>query len=90
MHDPPLARIERIAPVHYGPVVPEHNIADLPMMVPCVIFARRISPDLVEQRFGCIDWHSHDIGVQTPSQIEDFPSAFRMNTEDRVYGPDTD
>ena len=51
MHDPALARIERIASVHYRSIVPKHNITYPPVMVPCVIFARRICPDLVEQRF---------------------------------------
>src|ERR1700720_2118791 len=52
VHDTPRGGVEGIAAVHHAAVVPQNEVADTPIIVPGELVAGRVSPDLVEQRFG--------------------------------------
>src|SRR5262249_61449556 len=52
MHDPPAAGIECVAPVHGAAIVPQHEIADAPDLLPGEFRPIDEAPELVEQRLG--------------------------------------
>ena len=85
MHDAARTRVERIAPMHNGPVVPEHHIADPPLMMPSVLFTRCIGPNLIQQRLRIFDRHSHYISVQASPEIKHFPTALRMLADNGMH-----
>src|SRR5207342_507469 len=52
VHDPPALRIERVAPVHGAAIVPQHETADTPDMLPGEFRPIDEAPQFVEQRLG--------------------------------------
>src|SRR5262245_17000563 len=52
MHDAPRGRIERVAPMHGAAIIPQHEIADSPDVLPGKFSPRHIAPQLVQQGFG--------------------------------------
>ena len=84
MHDPPRARIERVAPVHGAAIVPEHEIADAPLMPPRERFTCRLGPDFVEEGVGVVERQPFNICVAPSAQVQTSPPGFRMDIHERV------
>ena len=59
MHHPPCLGVERIAPVHGGAVVPEHEVAQRPLVL--VDSGVDVSPDFVEQTFRFRNFEPDDV-----------------------------
>src|SRR5713101_7038744 len=73
VHDPPCVRIECIAPVHGAAVVPQHNIADAPDVLPGELRPIDEAPKLIEQRLGLRKLEPDEIGVAAAAEIEHAP-----------------
>src|ERR1051326_7824360 len=70
VHHPARARIERVAAVHRAAVVPHHEIARAPVVPPRQRVARRVRPDLVEQRVALFERHPLDVRVAPAPEIQ--------------------
>src|ERR1700730_11301130 len=63
MHDAPRTGVERVAPVHGAAIVPQHQIADAPHVLPGELRPRHVAPQLIEQGFGGRELQPGDVGV---------------------------
>src|SRR5215813_3665438 len=63
VHDATGGRIEGVAAMHRAPVVPEHQVPDLPLMTPGEGLTRRLGPDVIEQRVGFLEREPLEVGV---------------------------
>src|SRR4029077_5140850 len=70
VHDAPRIGVERIAPMHGAAIVPQHQIADAPHVLPGKFRPRHIAPQLVKQSFGRREVKPGDIGVAAAAEIE--------------------
>src|SRR6516165_4000407 len=70
VHDASRGGVEGIAAVHRAAVVPQNKVAHPPVIVPRQLVARRVSPNLIEQRFGSGKRKSVDIGVAAATEVE--------------------
>src|ERR1700746_1632691 len=72
--------------MHGAAIVPQHEIADLPDMLPGIFAVLNESPELVEQRFGFRKLKSHEIGVAAGAEIEHLASGVGMGADQRMNG----
>src|SRR4051812_37543408 len=86
VHDASRSGVEGIAAVHRAAVVPQNEVADPPVIVPGQLVAGRVSPNLIEQRFGLGERESVDIGVVAPTEIEALATRFGMRADEWVDG----
>ena len=86
VHDAPAARVERIAPMHGAAIVPQHQIADAPDVLPGELRPVDEAPQLVEQRLGVRERKPEQIGVAAPAEIEHAPAGIGMRAHQRVHG----
>ena len=86
MHDPAIASIKRVATVHGATIVPQHEVAFTPTMVPTEFFACAGLPDCVEEPLGFFNLESLDVGVLAPAEIDRRSVSFRMNMNCRMPG----
>src|SRR5215469_9598999 len=70
VHDSSAVRIKCVASVHGTAVVPQHEVADAPDVLPGELRARDELPQLVEQHFGFRERKPDDIGVAPAAEIE--------------------
>src|SRR5579872_550022 len=87
VHDPAALRIKRVPPVHGAAVVPQHEVADAPHVVPRELVTRGKLPDFIEQSFRLRQPEPFEVCVPPPSKVQALPSRFGMCTHDRVIGP---
>lgn len=68
--------------MHGTAVVPKHEIADLPDIVPCRLFALRVGPELIQQciRFG--EFEALNQGITTASQIQHPPASLGVGADE--------
>src|SRR5207237_1312475 len=84
VHDTPRARIERVAPVHHAPVVPQHQVASGPLVAPGQRVRGGRLPDAIEQRVGFIERQPFEPRVAASSEVEMTAAGFRMNADERM------
>ncbi len=70
VHNAARAGVERVAPVHGAAIVPQHQVAHLPLVVPGEFFACSDRPQLVEQRFGLRQRQTLNVGISPASEIK--------------------
>ena len=87
VHDASARRIERIATVHGAAVVPQHHVADTPRVVPGQLIARRVAPDLVQQRLQLRKRQPLDVCIAPPPEIQALPPGLRMRANQRMIHP---
>ena len=73
--------------MHGAAVVPQDEIAHAPFVVPFELFAVRVHPQLIEQRFGLLKRQSLDVGVAPAPEIQDAPLGFGMRANQRMKCP---
>src|SRR6185436_17552874 len=84
VHDAPGARVERVAAVHDAAIVPEHQVADPPLVAPRQGVGGGRLPDAIEQRVGLLQRQSLEPRVAAPAEIEVAASRFRVDGDERV------
>ena len=72
--------------MHGAAVVPQHEIADAPVVLPCELRMLDEAPEFVEQRFGFGEFESHQIGVAPAAEIEHAPPGVGMGADQRMHG----
>src|SRR5262245_65189351 len=75
VHDPSGAGIECVAPVHGAAIVPEHEIADAPDVLPGEFRPIDETPELVEQRLGLCKLEPDQISVAAAPEVEHAPAG---------------
>src|SRR5262249_51200328 len=78
VHDAAAVGIECIAPMHGAAIVPQHEIAHAPDMLPTELAAIDDAPQLVEQRLGLGNLEPDQIGIAAATEIEHAAAARRM------------
>ena len=86
MHDAARRWIEGIAAMHRAAIVPQHEIADLPPVVPGQARLGRERPQLVEQRFGLRERQVHEMRIPPAAQKERLPACLRVRAYQRMDG----
>ena len=84
VHNAPRSGIERVAAVHDAPVVPQHEVADAPLMAPRQRLRGRHVPDAIEQRIGFIERQPFEPRVASATQVEMSASGFWMDADERM------
>src|SRR5882762_3656377 len=79
VHDAPGARVERVAAVHDAAVVPEHQVADPPLVAPRQGAGGGRLPDAIEQRVGLVERQSLEPRVAAPAEIQVAASRFGVH-----------
>src|ERR1700710_1905175 len=77
--------VESLPTVQRASVVPDHEVADLPFMLPGECRLGRVLPECVEQSLGFSYFKSHEIGFWTPSQIKIVAFRFGMRANQRMH-----
>jgi len=81
-----LLGVERITAVHCAAVVPQHNVADPPDVLPGELRQHRVAPELVQQRLGIGKVQPDDISVPAAAQIEHALAGIGMRARQRMHG----
>jgi solute carrier family 13 (sodium-dependent dicarboxylate transporter), member 2/3/5 len=84
VHDAPRAGIERVAAVHDTAVVPEHQVADAPLVAPGQRVRGRGLPDAIEQRVGLVERQPLEPRVAAPAEIEMAAPGLGVDAHERV------
>jgi len=84
VHDAPGARVERVAAVHDAAVVPEHQVADPPLVAPRQGAGGGRLPDAIEQRVGLVERQSLEPRVAAPAEIQVAASRFGVDGDEQV------
>ena len=69
MHYASRAGVERITMMHDGAVIPDNDIADLPLVMPTKLQLRSMRPQSVQQLLGRLKRKPIHVGVRPPTQI---------------------
>src|SRR5260370_40364783 len=85
VHDAACRGVERVAPMHGTAVIPQHQIADPPDVLPGELRVRHEIPQLVEQSLGLGKFEPHEIGVASAAEVEHAPPGFWMRANQGVY-----
>src|SRR5260221_260607 len=78
MHYAARIGIEGIAPVQGAAVIPDHEIADFPLLAECESRLRRMRPERIEQRLAFLELEPHDVAVAPPAEEQALAPGFRM------------
>src|SRR3981081_4080926 len=78
MHHAARVGIEGIAPVQGAAVIPDHEIADLPLLAECESRLRRMRPERIEQGLAFFELEPHDVAVAPPAEEKALAPGFRM------------
>src|SRR5436190_8761961 len=68
VHQPAQALVEGVAAVHDAAIIPHHQIADPPLLVPGKMLLRGMRPDRVEQLLAVLDAQAMDVGAGTAAE----------------------
>jgi len=61
--------------VHGGEIVPQHEVADAPALIPGVPRRGRVRPQPVEQGVALLERDAVNIGIAAPTEIEQRPAG---------------
>src|SRR5260370_21734658 len=86
MHDAPYGVVEGIAPMHGATIVPHHESADLPDMLPLELRTIDEAPELIEQGLGLRQFEPHQIGVAAAAEIKHLAPRVGMDADQRMHG----
>src|SRR5215831_937251 len=63
MHQPPVAGVELIATMQNTAIVPQHEVADPPLLIPGQLETRSMRPQRVEEPLAFFELQTVDVGV---------------------------
>ncbi len=86
VHDAPRPGVERIPAVHDAAVVPQHQIADAPVVAPRERIGGGDVPDAIEQRVRFVERQPFEPGIAAAAEIEMATPRFRMDADERMQG----
>src|ERR1700730_14277637 len=86
VHQPAALRVELVAAVEDTAIVPEYEVADLPLLVPGKFRAGWMGPECVEQLFAVFEPETLDVGVAPAPEKERLAGGDRMVADDRGVG----
>src|SRR6185436_531219 len=78
VHQAPRRRVERVAAVQGAAVVPDHHVADAPLMAEDELRLRGVGPELVEQRLALGELESLDVAVAPPAEEQHLAPGLGM------------
>ena len=81
---PSSVRIERIAVMHRGSIVPDDEIAKPPTVRPNALIANRVCPQLIEQRFALVNVETNHPGAEAPPEIKALLAVLRNRSNHRM------
>lgn len=84
VHDAPRPGVKRIAAVHHAAVVPQDQIARLPVVTPRQRIGRGSVPDAIEQRVGLVERQPFEPRVAAAAEIEVPSAGFWMHADERM------
>ena len=84
VHDAPRPGVKRITAVHDAAVVPEHEVARMPVVTPRQRIGSGGVPDAIEQRVGFVEWQPFEPRVASAPEIEMPSSGLGMNADERM------
>src|SRR5258706_16267201 len=76
MHYAARVGIEGIAPVQGAAVIPDHEIADLPLLAECESRLRRMRPERIEQGLAFLELEPDDVAVEPPAEEQALEPGF--------------
>ena len=71
--------------MHGAAVIPHHQIADLPYLIPLECFLRGMRPQAIQQIFAFIERHADDVSGLAAAQKQAVLMGLRVRADDRVY-----
>ncbi len=86
VHDAACRGVERVAPMHGTAVIPQHQVADPPDVLPGEFRACDEIPQFVEQCLRVCKFEPHEIRIAPAAEIEHAPPGVRVGANQRVYG----
>src|SRR5690348_18455234 len=84
MHQPPRIRIERIPTVHRGTVVPQDEVAHLPLLVPGELRLAGMGPQAVQQVLALVERQPDDVAIAAAPKEEGVPVRRGMGADERM------
>src|SRR5215470_20347269 len=85
MHEPSPAFVESIAAVHDAAIVPQHEIADAPFLVPGEALLRGVRPCRIQQLLALLERKAVDVGARPPAEEQRLALAHRMQANQRMH-----
>src|SRR5262249_17810611 len=85
MHQAAQALVEGIPPMHDAAIVPQHEIAGAPFLVPRELLLRGMRPDSVQKLLAFLDGEAVDIGARTAAEEERLAPGDRMQADQGVH-----
>src|SRR4029077_5541956 len=86
VHQPAQALVEGVAAVHYAAIVPHHEIADAPLLVPGEALLGGVRPYRVEQLLALVDREAVDVGAGPAAQEQRLAPGHRMQADEGMHG----
>src|SRR5215472_13929493 len=84
VHDAAGLRIERIAPVQHGKIVPHQEVSDFPLVTQRKLRLRCMRPQGIKQRVALGHLETEHMGVRTTTEKERPASGGRLGANERM------
>ena len=72
--------------MHDTTVVPDEEVADLPLLRPNGVRTGNVAPDLVEEGFALGKRQAYHVGVLAATEVKGFAAVFRVSPNHGMYG----
>src|ERR1044071_3834128 len=86
VHQPARALVKGVAAVHDAAIVPHHEIADPPLLVPGEALLGGVRPHGVEQLLALLDGEAVNVGTGPTPEEQGFALGHRMKPHQRMHG----
>src|SRR5579871_6405383 len=86
VHQAAEAFVEGVAAVHDAAVVPHHQVADAPLLVPGEALLRGVRPHGVEQFLALLDAQAMDVGAGPAAEEQRLALGDRMQADEGMDG----
>src|SRR5215813_4845371 len=87
VHDATAVGIEGITPMHGAAIVPQHQIAYAPDVLPAELRSVNDAPQFIEQRLRLGKLESDEIRIAAATEIEHAATVGRMSADQRMHRP---
>src|SRR5258707_15436770 len=86
VHQAAQALVESVAAVHDAAVVPHHEIAGAPLLVPGEVFLRGVRPYRVQKLLALLDGEAVDVGAGPAAEEQRLALGHRMQADEGMHG----
>src|SRR5262245_19802678 len=86
MHEAPQALVEGVATMHDATIVPQHEVAGPPLLIPGEALLSGVCPNGIEQLLAVFDREAVDVGAGPAAEEQRLTPGHRMQAHQRMHG----